>query len=384
MAIIRRPLVLAACLLSTVPADASANAGRTSIATLRLGGLYLGMTPAAFDALARASPTWNEPRSLTEPAECKDLGLSDSDDSGPPYFPKDAGATDSAGRKYTVQFEWAGVRRVADRIYYAERRPSGPWEDRLAEAQRRFGKADWIGFDGAYHQAWWCSPGDEECTKGNGVTSTGPALSLTFYPYEKGGLEPGDRLDYELRRGSDAEDAEIDAWRDFERKAGPKDYAARLARCRRASGGFASREAMTRHYASLAPLGRNTSPAITSPSSVPPGVFAAIDVDAATTFAKGVCFNSTNYFFEDEENCPGGQTGTGFRWARKTGDIWLLSMLSGGYALENPHYAVREIAPGRYRKIWWIRHSFVPGGLTAFRAWRAKGAVPMTEAPRRE
>ena len=384
MAIIRRPFVLAACLLSTVPADASANAGRKSIATLRLGGLYLGMTPAAFDAMARANPTWNEPRSLGEPAECKDLGLSDGDDSSPPYFAVDAGATDSAGRHYSIQFAWEGVRRVADRVYYAERRPSGPWEDRLAEAERRFGKADRVGFDGAYHQALWCDPGDEECVKRGRESATGPTLSLTFYPYEDGGLEPGDRIDYELRRGSDAEDAEIDAWRDFQRKAGPKDYAARLARCRRAPGGFASHEAMTRHYASLVPLGRNTSPAITSPSSVPPGVFAAIGVDAVTTFAKGVCFNSTSYFIEDEENCPGGQTGTGFRWARKTGDIWLLSILSGGYALQNPHYAVREIAPGRYRKVWWIRESVVPGGLSAFRAWRAKGAVPMTEAPRRK
>jgi len=385
VAIIRTSaFVLAACLLSTVPADASANSGPKSIATLRLGGLYLGMTPAAFDSMARANPTWNEPRSHGEPAECRHLGLSEHDDTSPPYFPIDVGATDSAGRHYSVQFAWEGIRRVADRIRYAERRRSGPWKDRLAEAERRFGKADRVGFDGAYRQALWCSPGDGKCTKYGPESATGPNLSLTFYPYEDRGLEPGDRIDYELRRGSDAEEDADNAWRDVERAAGPKESAALLARCRRLPGGFASREAITRHYASLAPLGRNASPAIDSPSRVPPGVFAAIGVDAAKTFAKGVCFNSTNYFFADEKECPGGEVGTGFRWARKVGDTWLLSMLSGGIAARNPHYAVREIAPGRYRKVWWDRDSFVHGAVSSFIAWRAKGAVPMTEAPRRE
>jgi hypothetical protein len=265
---------------------------------------------------------------------------------------------------------------VADRIIYTSRLLPVSWERHLADAETRFGKPDWVGLDGSRPQALWCSPGEVKCTGSNRWYLAGPNLTITFNRHQKGEAEAGDRLDYELRRGKAAHDTAYAAWNASINRAGPRKRAALLARCRNAPGGFADRRAIVRHYASLIPLGRLTSPVITSPHAVPSGVFAAIGIDAAKTFAKGVCFNSMDFVIEDEPGCPGGQTSTNFRWARKVSNIWFLSLNTGGVSLRHPYFAVREVERGHYRKVWW---SLPDEGLASFNAWRINGAVPMTE-----
>jgi hypothetical protein len=332
------------------------------------------MTQADFDSMVRSNPTWNEPMTIGEWTDCySELEL---DGRGPPYFLRELAATDSQGRTYSASFVLEGARMVADSVSYTSRLVPAAWERHLADSEKRFGKADWVGLDGSYPQALWCSPGEVKCTGGNQGYLAGPNLTIKFFRHQKGETEAGDRLDYELRRGKAARDTAYAASNALIDRANPGKRAALLARCRNAPGGFADRRAIVRHYASLAPLGGVTSSVITSPHAIPAGVFAAIGIDSGKAFAKGVCFNSMDFVIEDEARCPGGQTSTNFRWARKVGNIWLLSLNTGGGILRYPYFAVREVAKGNYRKVWWTLPS---EGLASFNAWRTNGAVPMTE-----
>jgi hypothetical protein len=364
-------------LVASVPAEATHS--RRWFAAMRIGGLHLNMTPAAFDAMVRAHSDWNEPQ-VQGNADCAELGLIPQEEGGPPYFANVLGATDTAGHRYAVTLVLEGSGPVAERVGYAERRAPASWAVRLAEAERRFGKADWTGMSGSWPMARWCTVGDETCLKGApGAGSAGPSLSLSFFAHPQGELEAGDRLDYELNRGSAVREAFQAGWFSALKAASPAERTAMLARCRGWAGGFPSLQAMYGHYASLNPLGRNASLAVMSADAVPPAAFAALGIDAESTFGKGVCFNSSDVWFERPE-CPGGQTNIGFHWARHMDDLWLLALFSGGASRGRPYYAVREVAPGRYRKVWWETGPL--DGVGRFNAWRAAGAVPMAEVKR--
>ena len=144
-------------------------------------------------------------------------------------------------------------------------------------------------------------------------------------------------------------------------------------RCTGPKGKFTTEEAAERHYIALASFGRKTSKPVWETGAVPEQVFHALSIDPTKTFGPGICFWPFDVFLnEDIPGCTS-FTATQFRWARRVGNLWVISLRHGGASTRDSYAAVQPSKHGAYRKIWWA------DSLAGLAAWHAKGAVPLAD-----
>lgn len=382
MHIIRCALSLVALFAFSGGSPALATMTEEQIFGLRFDGLQLGMSPKQIDTYIRSRTDLAETR-VNELA-WYDCGYLASKEDWPkwearrksgviqPGFPRWMSFSDASGHNYGLRFSFEPTRALVSEVSYTERQSIADWPTYLAEAETRFGKADLTGpREYGAMRAVWCTPG-AKC-RIDDHTSDEPQLSLTYYPHTHTSSEPGDRLSYEINEGRARDKGRQALYKKlpatdparsrqlYDRCAGPQDK-------------FATEEQARRHYIAVASLGQKTSKPIWEANAVPESVFRALGIDPAKTFGAGVCFWASDVFLElkDMPGCSS-ITATQFRWARRVGDLWVVSLRRGGASTQDGYAAVQRADDGRHRKIWWANN------LAGFAEWRAKGTVPMID-----
>jgi len=371
----RRGKWLLAFLAICMPGLATAAMPSARIKAIKLGGFRLGMTTAEAEAVIRARGDFNEVRAEIRPSfDCDDLYPASRRDTYDPYkSPKIISkylSGDRLGFLYRADLTAVPSGATVSFIAYRERRGIGTWRKYLAEAEARYGKADNVRKDANGElEASWCIPGETDCGSGY---NHGPKLSLTYLPHSRGEIASRDILDFAVDEGRAAGDRRE---RFYNMLALQRPAAARALyqQCRTPTGKYADRIQSDHHMASLVSFGPGVAPPIWAASAVPSPVFAALGIDAHKVFGPGVCFNSMDFPIK----LPGCKTYTSvdFRWARRMGDMWLVSLNFGGDSVRGEYFAVAPTATGRFHKIWWS------DSMTGFTAWRAKGFVPVKEDP---
>jgi hypothetical protein len=369
-----RHLLLPLALL-VIPVGVGATIPAERFKTLEVGGMRLGMTPANVEAMIRARTDLGEPQArLGSNYDCDQLRPGQPrgyDPDRAPTPPEGYAFRDASERVYNIGFVTAPTGPVAQSLRYMLWRTDGDWASYLAEIEARHGKADFLGKGHSGEMvARWCEPGARRCDRDRSDRSS---LALTWYPHSRWQILAGDGLAYELTEGGDVRDEREDGYvalAEHDPAAAKRLY----ARCTSPAGKFADERALDRHLVSIMPNIARAGPPVWDPFQVPAGVFAALRIDPQATFGKGICFNSSDVYFVPD-GCRG-VTSIGFRWARRSGDLWVVSLRIGGVALRMMYAALRKSPDGSYRRIWW-NDSIAP-----FAKWRADGAVPMPEPMR--
>ncbi|HWU73475.1 MAG TPA: hypothetical protein VN137_08305 [Sphingomonas sp.] len=359
----------------------AATAGRIDPAQFRsidLGGLRLGMTLPAVEAFMRARDDLNPPSaSYTDEVDCdylaSDASGSDSNVHATPQTVESYSFQVANYGFYSVHFYQLPSATVADTIEYREHRATRDWAYYLAEAELRYGKADYVykgrtPYDGI--EAGWCERGATECSH----DLYNDRLTLTYYSHTADQVEPGDGLDWRL----DAPDQLLRKREDDETElARSKTAAGRrlLARCRARAAALPGEDAQNRYVLALIGDGMANSPPIMDSKKVPATVFAALGIDPRQ-YRRGSCFMSNDVLIDDPD-CKS-YYAVSFRWARRMGASWVVATRTGGGTLRDQFYVVRPQKSGRFKKVWWSET------LTSLSAWRKAGARPMIapKAPR--
>jgi hypothetical protein len=368
---------LCVALVGTLAAwhDADAKLTEQDILALQLDGFHLGMTRSEVDRAIASRTDITEPYvSALDSFDCNALLPKAGRIAGsyPFVAPGNLAFEDAGGRGYVFNFARRPDEGTVERISYTERRGIGSWQDYLGELEARFGKPDLVGQDrDGRDVALWCSEARDCVISGN--TPRKPLLSVRLFPNTPDAVEPGDRLRFALFEGRDRSDGRRRAYGELP-KTDPK-LARRLSeQCLGHTGKFSTQTEADDHYLRLMNMGRRAGPVIRQPFDIPAPVFAGLGIDRDRMFAPGVCFNSGDVILMG----PGCNSVTfgGLRWARRIGDLWLVSLKFGGVSLRREYFAVRK-EHGLYRKVWWA------DDLTGFNAWRADGAIAMVEPPRK-
>lgn len=380
MRIVRCALSAIALFAASAGSPAIATLTKEQIVALRFDGLHLGMTPEQVDAYIQSRTDLGETR--VNELGIFDCGYLASKEDWPewealrkpgaerPGFPRWMGFNDASGHNYGLRFAFEPGRAFVNRVSYTELRGIGDWLSYLAEAEARFGKADLVGPRkyGAM-RAVWCTPGST--CRIDDDESYEPQLLLTYYPHSRTNSEPGDRLHYTINEGRARDDERREMYKKLP-ATDPSRSRKLFGQCIGPKGKFATEQDAERHYVALASPVQKLSKPIWNAGAVPEPVFRALGVDPAKTFGPGICFWAFDFHL-DLKDMPGctATTGTRFRWARRAGDLWIVSLQFGGLSTRNGYAAVQPSNRGPYRKIWWA------DDLAGFSAWYAKGAVPM-------
>lgn len=342
--------------------------------SLAVGPLRLGMAPADIDAIIRSRTDLSEPGGgLHRSFDCdnlfSDTGRDTYDDDRQPQAPSHYHFDDEAQRQYQADFISTPTGAEAETVRYREYRKDGSWATYLAEAEVRYGKADYITI-GSYGgmTAGWCEASEKQCSAKDRSQSR---LTLEWIPRHEDQVEDGDTLDLQLEEGSDREDERYESHEGL--SARDLNEAKRLdVQCRKARGKYRSEESLERHFATIVNLPRAAAP-IWNPRSIPSGVFEALGINVKRAFAQGTCFQSGVWI--EFPGCTD-YSAIGFRWARRADDIWVVALKFGGVSLRRRYYAVRKDATGTFRRIWWDE------SIAPYAAWLAAGAKPMVEDPK--
>lgn len=373
-------LAVFACVAALLPASAHASVSPRTIAETGPGRFRLGMTVAEVEAAIAQAP---------DIGEINPSGIEDHALAGFPcdhLHPERNRATyDENRHRQVIGRYWFAIGRVGADVYmspvpgggvvqridWSEPRGIGRWEQYLAEAEARLGKADVVSRDSnGTPSAYWCLPGEAKCGE---WAAEGPQITLTYYAYHaygSGDAVDGDSLAWMIHEGEAAEPARYAA------------FAARVANdplggraldkaCRHPTGYRDDHDGVRAHLLTLLPFAEPRHPATMDADEVPMGVFRALGYDAAKVRRITGCFESGDIVFDKwTATC----SRIGFRWAAPSGDLWIVSLRFGGNSLYAKYFAVRRSGDG-WRKVWWGEE------LADFSAWRANGAVPMVEEP---
>lgn len=336
--------------------------------------MHLGMTSTDFDKLIASRTDFGELRvqafdvgfdcdALLPSAEGAERSRANSRHSPSPFY-----FTDSARNEYLVHFVTVPAHSFMGDIRITERKPPASWDDHLAVAEARFGKADIVGrTSGETMTAKWCTPEQLACR----LEEYGklPELTLSFHPWLDNGLNPDDRLEFRLTEGRERHHRHVAEMNALRAEASTRTKAL-YKQCRAGVDRFKNIEDASRYYTSLAPITRRASKPVWSPDKVPAAAFLTLGIDPAKTFGPGICFWPGGVLIEFPE-CKS-YTTQGFRWSRRIGDIWLLALRRSLHSRE-PRYVALRLQGQDYHIIWQAND------LAGFAGWHANGTIPMVD-----